>query len=379
VYCTNCGQRLADDANFCGYCGQRIIQPDLASEAEHVKRVADKAEDIVIQDDNLSSCDNVKSDYVAQKASYIGEKSNPQPSNIPSSVQWENKPKYIETRSACPVSYLCIIKKENTSTNRSSYRLLNTVRNTRSEWFDYIQYCGYYVFYIERDGLKGLMEDYFKYQLWDQMNTGAESYYCVAKNGKWAVVTIKNKKIEHVTPYEYDDMSSLVKGATVIKKDGKYGYLFYSLNGEIRMVPCVLDHACEFEYKKRYGKGTYASVIYQGKSYEMDGGGRLCVEKIDWQALIFFIGAIVLYSGLVWMCAVFVIGGLYEIIFNGMPFLELMERPITNSEALTWAVISLIFVIILCKEDASSDNFFKLKSISYLETMNVASAECNDK
>ena len=56
MFCTNCGQRLTDDANFCGHCGQRIIQPDLASISETVKDlVTDKAEDIVIQDDNLSS------------------------------------------------------------------------------------------------------------------------------------------------------------------------------------------------------------------------------------------------------------------------------------------------------------------------------------
>lgn len=61
MFCTNCGQRLTDDANFCGHCGQRIIQPDLASISETVKDlVTDKAEDIVIQDDNLSSCDNLK-------------------------------------------------------------------------------------------------------------------------------------------------------------------------------------------------------------------------------------------------------------------------------------------------------------------------------
>ena len=75
MFCTNCGQRLTDDANFCGHCGQRIIQPDLASISEAVKDlVTDKAEDIVIQDDNLSSCDNLKNDDVAQKASYIGGK-----------------------------------------------------------------------------------------------------------------------------------------------------------------------------------------------------------------------------------------------------------------------------------------------------------------
>lgn len=67
-----------DDANFCGYCGQRIIQPDSASVSEPVKDlVADKAEDVVIQNDNLLSCENLKNDDVAQKASYIGEISYP--------------------------------------------------------------------------------------------------------------------------------------------------------------------------------------------------------------------------------------------------------------------------------------------------------------
>lgn len=274
-YCTNCGQRLVDDANFCGYCGQRIIQPDSASVSEPVKDlVADKAEDVVIQDDNLLSCENLKNDDVAQNASYIGEISL----ISRSSVQRKIEPQYVETRNAFSIDDLFIIQRENASTHRVSCCLLNTISNSRSEWFDCIEYCGYNISYIEKDGLKGLIEESLNYQLWDQMASPADTYlgtyYYVRKNGKWAVITIRHKKIEQVTAYEYDNISPFVECAAIVKQNKKYGYLLYDKDPkEMRMLPCVLDGAHEFVVKNTK---CYATVVYQGSFYEMDKKGILC-------------------------------------------------------------------------------------------------------
>lgn len=74
MYCTNCGQKLMDDANFCWHCGHPVIQPDSAFVAESIKDlVADKAQDIVIQDGNISSSNNITKDEVPKNAIFIGD------------------------------------------------------------------------------------------------------------------------------------------------------------------------------------------------------------------------------------------------------------------------------------------------------------------
>lgn len=367
MFCTNCGQRLTDDANFCGHCGQRIIQPDLASISETVKDlVTDKAEDIVIQDDNLSSCDNLKNDDVAQKASYIGEISYSKTSNIPNSVQRKNEPQYIETHSLFLVDYL-IIKRENTSTHSVSYCLLNTISNNQSEWFDCINYCGYGTFYIERGGLKGLMEDSFgNYQLWDQMSNSERGYYCVAKDDKWAVVTIRHKRIEQVTAYEYDYFSPFIEGAAIVKQNGKYGYLLYDKDtNKMRMLPRVLDDAKEFVITTK----CVADVIYQGKSYEMDKKGNLYEkEKLErnWVEIIgtaFFI----------WLFLVVGVGVLYNYVFNEMSLDEAYHAQISfDAPTVIIALVTAISALMLSIKYHKQDDIYVLK-------MNIASSKTNDK
>jgi len=359
MYCTNCGQQLVDNANFCGHCGQRIIQADLVPEANTVKDlITDKAEDIVIQDDNLSSCDNLKNDDVAQKASYIGEISYPKASNIPSSVQRGNDPQYIETRNTFFADYLIRIKRENTSTHRVSYCLLNTISNRQSEWFDCIKYCGYNTFYIERNGLKGLMENSFvNYQLWDQMDNPADSYYCVIKNGKWAVITIQHKKIEQVTAYE-----EFVEGAAIVKQNGKYGYILYDKDtNEMRIVPCVLDDAHEFAAKDTLQ--CLATVIYQGRSYKMDKKGNLCVKEevhpsLGWAEIIV---ALIFWIFLWWILCL-----LCNVILNGMSFSEACN----DVTSIIIAIVFSIGTIVFMAQD---------KEYRYVPKMNIALSRSNEK
>ena len=290
MYCTNCGQPIANDANFCGHCGQRIVRSDHMSSSETTVNdlVANKAEDIIVKDDNIAYPDNLSNDDIAKKATFIGETSYPDTLNIkPSNIS-----EYNITRETFLVDYLFRIKRENTSTHNVSYCLLDTKLNKQSEWFDNISYCGHDIFHIKRNSLEGLMESSFEdYQLWDQMNDGEKGYYCVAKNKKWAIITIRNKKIEQLTPYEYDHFSSFVEDAAIVKQNGKYGYFIYDNDlKKMRLLPRVLDDAKEFNNE------GFADVIHQGKHYKMNKKGDLYKKKDvdDGNVMLFGIGLAVL-------------------------------------------------------------------------------------
>lgn len=77
MYCTNCGQHVADNAKFCWHCGERITQHNLTTTPEAIDDlVTNKAEEIMVQEDNISFSDLGTNDYVAQKASFMAEISN---------------------------------------------------------------------------------------------------------------------------------------------------------------------------------------------------------------------------------------------------------------------------------------------------------------
>jgi len=222
------------------------------------------------------------------------------------------------------------------------------------------------------------MEDSFSYQLWDRMSNAGGAYYCVAKNGKWAVITIQHKKIEQVTDYEYDDCSPFVHGAAIVRQNGKYGYLLTNINtNKMQMVPCVLDDAHEFAIKNtafddaRGDTEYFATVIYQGRPYEMDKKGNLCVEKKSWIAIIYlvFTGWIIFFIGIDFLYTV-----LYNVIFNGMSFNEVMRKA-PFDDVLTTIIIAIVSTIGISKFMSYLQDYIYI----YVPKMNIASLQSDKK
>lgn len=361
MYCTNCGQPIANDANFCGHCGQRIVRSDHMSSSETTVNdlVANKAEDIIIKDDNIAYSDNLSNDDIAKKATFIGETSYPDTLNIkPTNIS-----EYNITRETFLVDYLFLIKRENISNHNVSYCLLDTKIGKQSEWFDNISYCGHDIFHIKRNSLEGLMESSFEdYQLWDQMNDGEKGYYCVAKNKKWAIITIRNKKIEQLTPYEYDHFSFFVEDAAIVKQNGKYGYFIYDNDTKkMRLLPRVLDDAKEFNNE------GFADVIHQGKHYKMNKKGDLYVKdtlKDDWWV-------IALTAFFYWLPLIIVVGTLYNVFVNGMSINDAYKAPISfDGPTITIGIITYIIAVRWSVRSHKKENE-KIENCKFV--MNIAS------
>lgn len=344
MYCTNCGQHVADNAKFCWHCGERITQHNLTTTPEAIDDlVTNKAEEIMVQEDNISFSDLGTNDYVAKKASFIGSVNDPETTNPSIVSNCENRPRYKETRDTI-TNYLLRIKKEDTTTHSVSYCILNTNTNNQSEWFDYINYCGCGIFYIQRNGLGGLMEVSFaNYQLWNQISNDQGLFYCVEKNNKWAIITIQHKKIEQLTAYEYDYSYPFIEGAAIVKQNDKYGYFIYDEDANItRIIPCILDDAQEFITNSIT---CDASIIYQGQSYKMDKKGDLYIiqkkrDQINW--LFFGITGLFKLSLLIFGII------LYKIPLEGMSYQEASHAPICTTDIIilligtAWTIISSI-------------------------------------
>lgn len=244
MFCTNCGQQLADDVNFCWHCGQRIIQTDTVSAPEPINdRVANKAEDIVIQEENSSFSDPVINDDVAKKASFFGSVNNSQVPNIHARIQQEDVPQYKITQETFLVDHLFRIKRENTSTHNVSYCLLNTKTNKQCEWFDNISYLGNNLFGIEKDGKKGILDITLQtYQLWDNFfEIKDSSYIAIYDHKKWGIIKNDNGIIKTVFPCQFDALKCFNVPCIAICQNGKYGFMTYSADNIILAVPCIYE------------------------------------------------------------------------------------------------------------------------------------------
>ncbi len=284
MHCTNCGQRLTTDANFCGHCGQRIIPSDSASMSETVNDlVADKAKDIIIQEEN-DSFSNLIIDDVAKKASFIGSVNDSQVPNIHASIPQEEVPQYKITQETFLVDYLFRIERENTSTHNVSYRLLNTKTNKQSEWFDNISWLGNNLFGIEKDGKKGILDVTLQTcQLWNNFfEIKDSSYIAIYDYKKWGIIKNDNGIIRTVFSCQFDDLKCFNVSCIAICQNGKYGFMTYSADNIILAIPCVyefigtdfyIDAIITVKKDKKYGCLLYCN----GQLFDSP-----CVfEKID--------------------------------------------------------------------------------------------------
>lgn len=379
MYCINCGQQLPDNARFCNKCGTKTIQSanDLSVENQPLDMVAVKVEEFVAEDATLSFNPEDVNDLVAKKAAFIGEEPTELLHHEPKIALAniiEGVRQYVssisESKEQVLYNYLFRIKRNNLKTNESTYCLLNSQTDTRSEWFDKIWYHGNDIFGVERNGETGFLEtDANTYQLYDEVIKISHTHYAGKKDEKWVIITIQNKKIVLLTQHKYDiftiysgsliiiakhrkykffqyingrfvntlpvafdDFYNCRDGVFIVKRNNKYGYVFYENQILNRYIECLLDEAAPFS--NRYNR-EMAKVTYNGNTYLLDKEGGLW--KKSWSTfflMMFFI---------TWFLGVFAFGAswLYTKVFDFFSW-----RDPTNIID-CWIVWSVVFVIVL--------------------------------
>lgn len=358
MYCMECGQQLPDTAHYCFKCGAKTIkQNDATVSAQYTNDVvAAKAEDFVADDATISGVKSTTDD-VASKAAFFG-------GNIPDSphisetskpkISHVNKPRYTETRKVFLADYLYEIKREDNVKNKKSYSLWNSKSIQQSEWFDKIWDEGNDIVGIRRDGKIGLMELSFrKFVLWNNLIRIQDGLYGVCTDKQWTLVITKDKVIEPLNQYSYDEIIKADKDYAIVSKNGKqsflgfddntnkvfnpiscefdsikicnhgvfivelnnkYGYVFYEESTKVYSykIECLLDWASPFSTIKY--DDPMAKVIYKGKQYEIDKAGCLWKSGLYWGWWFFLID----------FSALLAVGGtmLYDMIVNGHSFHE---------------------------------------------------------
>lgn len=315
MFCIECGQKLPDNAKFCCRCGTAVnnisnTTPPIMDD------VAARAEDVVITDEMPSSDVQKVCDEVEKKAILFGdfETSQPDTSITPLQPKSESrkllKYEYIRENFMGFTGVYEIIRKDN-ETGVSSYCIED--KGHCSEWFERpIRYCGYDIFFIQKNGKPGLMHMKDGYQVWDHIKHN-HYLYGVVKNGKYAIVSILNHKIEYLTDFIYDDYILHSKAVSInksdelndkiiiVKQNGKFGYLFVDYNKCELSAPidCVLDYAKQFTIEEY--DDPMAKIGYKGADYLLDEKFNLwkkqlivCDGFLIWHILFSLGGAVFL-------------------------------------------------------------------------------------
>lgn len=313
MFCIKCGQQLPDDANFCAACGNKVFRSTpLSPTISNVEydSVANKAEDIIINDEMQSLNVHHAGDVVREKAEFIGESNtysnddyNVSDRITPSSIA-VNRGKYTKIepyseglaaverggkwgfidengKEIIPIIYDSVQKAFDDS------RIIWADRNGK---MGFIDINGSVVFpfkydlifpmdykrisiYNEQVGLhydgQGIMARLnrkfgfvditgkevipLKY---DRVHFFKDGYAPVKLNDKWGII---NKKGEEVIPMKYDEIVSLIKfgidDILKVKLNGKYGFIYF--NG-VEIFRPQYDEISDF-------KGTVAIIKKNGK------------------------------------------------------------------------------------------------------------------
>lgn len=274
MFCIKCGQQLPNDARFCSQCGAAIVNHPQSS----IDLVAAKAEDISVADEIVVSNIHVLNDEVAQKAEMLGIPteivSEPTPVKVKKTVA---RKRYEYQRKNLDIPDLWVIRRIDKDTGSITASCVE-YQGKKSDWLDQIWYddinfTTYPVLLFKHKGRQGLMQIDLTCQYWDEIKgTGWTlpfyGYLFVRKGRHWAIITIKNKKIEQLTDYEFDDIRVLHKDdALIIERNKLYGYMTYNPHWKrlYKIIPCVLDQANAFE--DVVGLGHAAKVFYHGEEY----------------------------------------------------------------------------------------------------------------
>lgn len=376
MYCTNCGQHVADNAKFCWHCGERITQHNLTTTPEAIDDlVTNKAEEIMIQEDNISFSDLGTNDYVAQKASFMAEISQPSSQtqsslSIPISSQQLKEDDSIQ------------LPKRNEIDKKEGITLIQEIKGATIHYYYVDRTTGDTTDYftsssLDRNGLfigllngkNGLFyfdinqENTFEIILpcaYDKISKIGKdrnnTIYLLKKEGKYGLFSfnrLKDSPSKIILPCTYDEIKieDPPIGLNIIKQDGKYGlfhnyhnilpcayekirkikdvpaygkvyeitkegkygYIYYSAHKNLNIISCVLSKEIDFRFRGEF-------VIYKGVKYRInlltgDLYSSLC-SNISKKILSYLIKIIVLWPPITYIFTVliYLLGGhpLYE-------------------------------------------------------------------
>ena len=244
MFCTNCGHKIPNDANFCGYCGQRVnhfinTQPTEAS----IDLISDKAEDIVIQDNIFPSYTNVTNDNIVPKASFREGINDSKSPYEPIYTQQTNPTQHNKIQNDNRITTL----------HKGKIMILSKDRTTDKVFF----------------------YNYFSQKVSSYYNNANPSDELgrarVEIAGKWGVI---DSEFNIIIPALYDYIWPFLNNLAVVSLYGKYGIInlkgeevFPTIYDEIRLqtnnlIAINLNH--EFGYKDIKGK----DIIPLGKYYD---------------------------------------------------------------------------------------------------------------
>lgn len=376
MYCTNCGQHVADNAKFCWHCGERITQHNLTTTPEAIDDlVTNKAEEIMVQEDNISFSDLGTNDYVAQKASFMAEISQPSSQtqsslSIPISSQQLKEDDSIQ------------LPKRNEIDKKEGITLIQEIKGATIHYYYVDRTTGDTTDYfnsssLDRNGLFiGLLNGknglfYFDFNqgntfeiilpcIYEGISKIGEdrnnTIYLLKKEGKFGLFSFNNLKdspSKIILPCTYDEIKieDPPIGLNIIKQDGKYGlfhnyhnilpcayekirkikdvpaygkvyeitkegkygYIYYSAHKNLNIISCVLSKEIDFRFRGEF-------VIYKGVKYRInlltgDLYSSLC-SNISKKILSYLIKIIVLWPPITYIFTVliYLLGGhpLYE-------------------------------------------------------------------
>lgn len=376
MYCTNCGQHVADNAKFCWHCGERITQHNLTTTPEAIDDlVTNKAEEIMVQEDNISFSDLGTNDYVAQKASFMEEISQP-------SSQTQSSPSIPIPSKQFKEDDSIQLPKRNEIDKKDEITLIQEIQGATIHYYYVDRTTGDTTDYftsssLDRNGLFiGLLNGkngLFYFDI-NQENTfeiilpciyegiskiGKDrnnTIYLLKKEGKYGLFSfnrLKDSPSKIILPCAYDGIKieDPPIGLNIIKQDGKYGlfhnyhnilpcayekirkikdvpaygkvyeitkegkygYIYYSAHKNLNIISCVLSKEIDFRFRGEF-------VIYKGVKYRInlltgDLYSSLC-SNITKKILSSLIKFIVLWTPITYIFTVliYILGGdpLYE-------------------------------------------------------------------
>lgn len=276
MFCIKCGQQLPNDARFCSQCGTAIVNHPQSS----IDLVAAKAEDISVADEIVVSNIHVLNDEVAQKAEMLGIPteivSEPTPVKVKKTVA---RKRYEYQRKNLDIPDLWVIRRIDKDTGSITASCVE-YQGKKSDWLERLWYdeesfAKFPIFHFSHKGWSGLLQIDLTCFYWDEIRgrslsyTGYKinihGYLFVRKGDLWAIITIKDRKITQLTPYEFDDITVLEKDdALIMRRNALYGYMVFSRSVLYATIPCVLTSANPFSYVDKE-LDIAAKVCYKGE------------------------------------------------------------------------------------------------------------------
>lgn len=366
MYCTNCGQHVADNAKFCWHCGERITQHNLTTTPEAIDDlVTNKAEEIMVQEDNISFSDLGTNDYVAQKASFMAEISQPSSQtqsslSIPISSQQLKEDDSIQ------------LPKRNEIDKKEGITLIQEIKGATIHYYYVDRTTGDTTDYfnnscLDRNGLFiGLLNGkngLFYFDI-NQGNTfeiilpcvyeeiskvgedGNNTIYLLKKKKRFGLFSfngLKDNPSKIILPctYEKIKIEDPPVGINIIKRNGKYG-LFHNYHS---VLPCVYDKIWKIEDIPDYGKiyemtkeGKYGYIYYSDKK-NLNIISCVLSKEIDFR----YTGEFVIYKGVKYRIDLHT-GDLYS------PLCSNISKKILSSLIkiiVLWPPITYIFTVLI--------------------------------